>query len=508
MGDLHPRQVQEWHHKLNEPLTPFDVKPGSGKRVWWLCSICGRSWQAPIQNRTKNNIIGCKQCSYLRAAATLRANVCKSGRSLSEMHPKIASEFHPTKNGGLRAEDIPAGDNRRFWWLCKVKGHEWEASANSRTNANSGCRQCSLPGTSETEIRLGHELEAAGCPIVHDFPPIPVIGRRPVKADIVIADYRVVVEFDSARYHMNPTAMRRDKRQTDALQRAGWIVIRVREQPLPRQTKNCVVVPIGAPIKVLAIRVLEQIRSLGFQPEHADRYQADTKQWAATIADKFIHEWRTRNLVDTYPDVAKDWDYERNGDSLPEYTKPNSLEPVSWICNKGHSYRSSPASRTYSGSGCPICARERMRTAVITPANGKSAGDLRSELLEIWHPTLNGRLTLFDFKPTSRRKTWWKCPICHEPWQAQISQVGPTCKPCSYKIRAYHRRLPEPGNSLADLRPDIACEWDGDRNDLTSHEVGPGSDITVWWKCKRCQHSWLGSVRSRTSRSSGCRNCK
>ena len=55
-----------------------------------------------------------------------------------------------------------------------------------------GCPQCSIIGVSERENRLKFELAAAGLTVVQDHPPIAVDGRRPVKADIVIRDLRVV----------------------------------------------------------------------------------------------------------------------------------------------------------------------------------------------------------------------------------------------------------------------------------------------------------------------------
>ncbi|MDB3883712.1 zinc-ribbon domain-containing protein, partial [Candidatus Marinimicrobia bacterium] len=34
---LYPNIAKEWHSTKNGGLTPFDVTPGSGKKVWWIC---------------------------------------------------------------------------------------------------------------------------------------------------------------------------------------------------------------------------------------------------------------------------------------------------------------------------------------------------------------------------------------------------------------------------------------------------------------------------------------
>lgn len=46
---------------MNGNLTPLNVLPGSGKKVWWKCKKCGNEWPATIDKR--NNDRGCPECS-------------------------------------------------------------------------------------------------------------------------------------------------------------------------------------------------------------------------------------------------------------------------------------------------------------------------------------------------------------------------------------------------------------------------------------------------------------
>jgi len=39
LATLNPLVSKEWHPTRNNELTPFDVTPGSGKKVWWKCSV-------------------------------------------------------------------------------------------------------------------------------------------------------------------------------------------------------------------------------------------------------------------------------------------------------------------------------------------------------------------------------------------------------------------------------------------------------------------------------------
>jgi very-short-patch-repair endonuclease len=43
-------------------------------------------------------------------------------KSLAFLNPKVAGEWHPTKNGKLRPEDVTPGSGKKVWWQCR-KGH-------------------------------------------------------------------------------------------------------------------------------------------------------------------------------------------------------------------------------------------------------------------------------------------------------------------------------------------------------------------------------------------------
>ena len=76
---------------------------------------------------------GCNICS---------GNVVKKGvNDLATTHPKLAKEWHPTKNGDLKPTQVSFGCNKKVWWQCE-KGHEWNAEIGNRTNVNSNCPYC------------------------------------------------------------------------------------------------------------------------------------------------------------------------------------------------------------------------------------------------------------------------------------------------------------------------------------------------------------------------------
>ena len=60
--------------------------------------------------------------------------------SLAQHNPKLASEWHPTKNMPLTPANFAPAASYRAWWLCS-NGHEWHATINNRRSR--GCPYCS-----------------------------------------------------------------------------------------------------------------------------------------------------------------------------------------------------------------------------------------------------------------------------------------------------------------------------------------------------------------------------
>ena len=68
------------------------------------------------------------------------------------------------------------------------------------------------------------------------------------------------------------------------------------------------------------------------------------------------------------------------------------------------------------------------------------------------------------------------------------------------------RATPKPGESLAELLPELAAEWHPDENgDLTPADVRPRGKWLVWWRC-RFGHEWEALVAPRAV-GIGCPKC-
>lgn len=64
LATVNPSLANEWHYDKNGALKPTMVVAGSGKKVWWKCSVCSHEWQATVASRNSGN--GCAKCAAKR----------------------------------------------------------------------------------------------------------------------------------------------------------------------------------------------------------------------------------------------------------------------------------------------------------------------------------------------------------------------------------------------------------------------------------------------------------
>lgn len=119
---LYPSLLKEWDAKKNKGISPKSVSKGSHKKIWWNCCY-GHSYQASIQDRTRNKPTGCPVCA---------GKIVSKEKSLENLMPILAKQWHPLKNNGLNPSDVSIGSSRLVWWVCP-NGHEFQKIIKART---------------------------------------------------------------------------------------------------------------------------------------------------------------------------------------------------------------------------------------------------------------------------------------------------------------------------------------------------------------------------------------
>lgn len=221
------------------------------------------------------------------------------------------------------------------------------------------------------------------------------------------------------------------------------------------------------------------------------------------------------SLGTNYPELVKEWDSDRNEKTPFDYL-PKSNKYVFWKCRVcGEEWRAQIVKRSVRGQGCPVCGKEKLsdeqeRRNVERIKREGSLGLLYPELISEWDFDKNEK-TPFDYLPKSQRNVNWKCSVCGYKWSAVITNrtSGVGCPQCGRQKskESLLRRLISERGSLADNAPDIASEWDYEKNEgLKPEDVMSNTNKSVWWNCKECGYSWKTSIYNRTS-GSGCPKC-
>ncbi len=198
-------------------------------------------------------------------------------------------------------------------------------------------------------------------------------------------------------------------------------------------------------------------------------------------------------LAKQFPMLAVEWDSEKNAPLTPKDITPGSHKLIWWRCQNGHSYRSAVKTRV-QGSGCPYCAGKN-----VLPEETSLATEYPSIAKE-WDAAKNVPLLPTQVISGTRRKVWWRCPNGHS-WRAAVysrTTLGTGCPVCT------GRQALAGENDLATLYPDIAAQWDEEKNGaLHPSNVTAGSNRRVWWRCEK-GHSYRAVI---AQRGDGCPYC-
>lgn len=280
-----PILMQEWDYKKNENEDPDYVSRGSHKKVWWICSKCGFSWQTTVKSRVNGN--GCPACSghtlwpgyndletvnpelayewnYEKNEGLIPSNVyynskksvwwkgtcghewemrinernsrgygcpyCSGRRilpgfnDLATTNPLLAFEWNIEKNRDLSPTSVTAGSGKKAWWVCSICGHEWQAEISSR-NKGRGCPRCATAyDTSFPEQAIFYYIKK--------YFDDAENGNRElgIELDIYIPSIKTAIEYDGYTWHVDK--IEKDNEKDRLCTDAGIELIRVREKGL------------------------------------------------------------------------------------------------------------------------------------------------------------------------------------------------------------------------------------------------------------------------------------
>lgn len=483
LGTLRPDIAKEWDYEKNGDLRPENCTVGCRKKVWWKCSY-GHIWCAQVTDRSRG--VGCPVCSNHK--------VLSGHNDLATIAPDLAKEWDYEKNKGLKdkaGRDISTPDkvtifsSQSVWWRCN-RGHEWKTAISSRSSGHE-CPRCQHIGSSKAEQGIVYYLSKC-C----EVEPRAVVDQQEI--DVYLPEHRIGIEYDGKHWHRNKQYLESNK--NNVLKSIGISLFRVKESD-----HNCIDGNIiyykyddmGANYE-WALKALFGIISDLIGNEQIEKIEIDVKRDSLKIREQFSLLAKKNCIAVKCPEIAKEWNYKKNGVLTPEMFFPGSSEKVWWIGKCGHEWQAIIDNRV-RGTGCPYC----LGKGTLKGFNDLATSD--PVLAKQWHPTKNPGITPEDVRSGSEKKIWWLGECGHE-WQATVyaRSKGNNCPYCS------NRKLLSGFNDLLTVNNLLASEWNYKKNEpLKPSEVMYESNKKVWWMCSK-GHEWQAKISAR-SRGSGCPYC-
>ncbi len=364
LSTTNPELAAEWHPTKNGDLLPTQVTAGSNKKVWWL-GKCGHEWKAVIHSRVAGN--GCPFCS--------NEIVLPGFNDFATTHPLIAAEWNYRRNGDLSPEDFTYGSERKVWWLCAKCGNEWEATINNRTNGyfKTGCPKCSGEhATSFPEQALFFYIKQHVDENAKSRFMIKMDGKDE-EIDVWIPSLTCGIEYDGEYYHAR--RHKKDAAKDAAAANASIRLIRLIECDRNAIEGDRIYLDVHHNQKSNIEHSIQYVVSMLAGRPIPINMATDT----ASIMSNYKLQEEKKSVKALFPDLAKQWDYERNGTLKPENISYGSIRKVWWICPVcGKSFLKSPnartALRTRELQHCPHCPTKRgeaSRKPVICVETGK-----------------------------------------------------------------------------------------------------------------------------------------
>ncbi len=489
-----PEIATEWHPDKNGSITPDSVTPHSAKKYWWKC-LKGHEWFVSPSTRIKkggSEFTSCPYCSNRK--------VMPGFNDLQTKYPDIAKEWDEEANDKT-ASEVLYGAVAMAHWKCSF-GHRWKASVVSRTHMHSGCPECDKERhTSFPEQAIYYYIKMAFPDSINGS--VKEIGQE---LDIYIPSIRTAIEYDGVYWHNNSKT---DVKKNAICKEKEIRLIRIREQGLPMYDE-CIC--IQEDTLDLNIRMLFSV--LGY-----DDCDIDLERDEKRILSSYMSVMRANSIATLYPELLKEWDYERNNSINPEMIQVGSKRKYFWKCSEcGDVWEAPVYVRTTQGCGCPKCGTKKqtitMRKRLVERTS--SLYEEHPDLCKEWDYEKN-TISPEEITSGSNIGAWWICPKGHSYKTSVVNRTKrrredgsyPGCRKCGAALigKTQAKNKARTKGSLRELHPEIAAEYNNIRNELTSDEVTPGSKRKVWWICYK-GHEWQAIILNRTRRKEKCPICK
>ena len=468
LSQLHPELLSSWNSDKNLNFDIHNVK--AIDKVWWRCEKW-HEWKSTIDNRTS-----WKWCPYCSWRLTIEWE-----NDLATTHPELAKQWNYEKNWDLLPNKVKSW---RVWWKCE-KWHEWEAHISNREKWQ-WCPYCSWRLTIEWENDLATThpefLSERNYEKNWDLLPNKIKSWAWIKVwwkcekwheRQAIVSSRVK-NWNKCPYCSNQIVLKwyNDLATTDPELIKWW-----------NYEKNWNITP--------------DMVNRGSNKKYWRKCEK-WHEWEATIASRSkrwnwcpycsnqkLLKWYN-DLATTHPELAKQWNYEKNWNITPDMVNAGSNKKYWWRCEKWHEWEAVLVSRA-NGCWCSICSGNSKKTDE----------EFKEEMMRI-----NPDIIILDKYETAKTRLKCKCKICWNEREvvANHLQQWQWCPNCANIKRWEEQRIWQENfiTRMKEMNPNILVLWKyktaHDRVKVMclncGHRRSPLAwDILRWTWCPNCCHT-------------------
>lgn len=358
--DEYPTLIEELDENYNKYEDVKSVSSCSKTLIYWLCQK-QHSYTMSASNKSKG--LGCPYCSnhkLLVGFNDLETWCLKNNRQ------QILDDWNYTKND-LSPKDVMFGSFKQAHFKCHICGYEWYTRINSRTHQGSDCRMCSRrKNSSFPEQCIFYYIRKYFADAINGDKNA-LEGKE---LDIFVPQLKFAIEYDGKTWHKES---QKDIEKDVLCASKGIILYRVRESGLNSlNSKNSLSYEYCyGNWNALSSIIEEILNDLGIKECDVNIVRDEY-----TIKEQYYMQALSHSLANEYPDVAKEWDYDNNGNVTPDLVTPQTHDIYSWkcsVCNK--TFSASPHNRINAGSGCPFCGKMKAAKTQSFPVINVDTGE-------------------------------------------------------------------------------------------------------------------------------------
>lgn len=480
--------MSEWNYERNSQIDPKLLTIGSNQKVWWKCSKCGHEWATTIYHRAMRGT-GCPHCHHSKRNTN-------SENSLTLMHPDIAENWHPTKNGDLTPSMFSKGSRYKVWWKCSKCGHEWEKTIKSYC----GCSQCK-----SSELLKKNSLSLYSPELVNEW--------NYEKNDNLIPE--------KLSYSSNQVVWWKcSKCSYEWKARISNRAILKRGCPCCANKKVVVGVNDLSTTHPEMAKEWHPTKNEGLTPQNVSHGSGKKVWWLCPFGHSYratiLH--RTSDRMPTscsvcnsgrqtsfaeqavfyyvkklYPDAINRYKSDFLGKMELDIYIPSIKYAIEYDGEVYHK-RDTLKREQIKYKICHENGIKLIRLREKMPKIGSDIADHIFSTEKLYEPQNLERMIIYILKRINFSSTWLiKCPI-----DVNVERDR-------FEIQKYRPFLLK--DSLLEKFPKIAEEWHPTKNgELKPNMFKPGSNHKAWWKCLNCRNEYEAGIGKRTA-GTGCPKC-